>query len=79
MDINCRTSEYVAHDNHIPPSGNGHLEKDKLLRIWIEDFAITIVDEAETGKDSFEHWRMIHQRRVTLHYRHIVNSEICSN
>jgi len=30
--------------------------KDKLLGISIADFAIAIVDEAETEKHAFQHW-----------------------
>ena len=51
-----RTGEYVEHDDHIPLSGSGDLMKDKLLGISIADFAITIVDEAETEKHVFQHW-----------------------
>jgi putative NADH-flavin reductase len=51
-----RTGEYVAHDDHIPLSGSGDLMKDKLLGISIADFAIAIVDEAETEEHVFQHW-----------------------
>src|SRR5271156_218607 len=58
LDVNWveRTGEYVAHDDHIPISGSGDLMKDKLLGISIADFAIAIVDEAETEKHVFQHW-----------------------
>jgi putative NADH-flavin reductase len=51
-----RTGEYAVHDDHIPLSGSGDLMKDKLLGISIADFAIAIVDEAETEKHVFQHW-----------------------
>src|SRR5579859_1151089 len=51
-----RTGEYVAHDDHIPIDGSGDLFKDKLLGISIADFAIAIVDEAETEAHVFQHW-----------------------
>jgi putative NADH-flavin reductase len=51
-----RTGEYVAHDDHIPISGDGDLFKDKLLGISIADFAIAIVDEAKTEAHVFQHW-----------------------
>jgi len=40
----------------LPLSGKGDLEKDKLLGISIADFAIAIVDEAETENHVFKHW-----------------------
>jgi putative NADH-flavin reductase len=51
-----RTGEYVEHDDHIPITGKGDLENDKLLGISIADFAIAIADEAETEKHVFQHW-----------------------
>src|SRR5437763_14083264 len=51
-----RTGKYVAHDDHIPISGVGDLFKDMLLGISIADFAIAIVDEAETEAHVFQHW-----------------------
>lgn len=51
-----RTGEYVAHDDHIPIDGSGDLFKDRLLGISIADFAIAIVDEAETEAHVFQHW-----------------------
>lgn len=51
-----RTGEYVEHDDHIPITGKGDLENDKLLGISIADFAIAIADEAETEKHAFQHW-----------------------
>jgi len=51
-----RTGEYVAHEDQIPLSGSGDLMKDKLLGILIADFAIAIVDEAETEEHVFQHW-----------------------
>jgi putative NADH-flavin reductase len=55
-DISERTGGYVEHDDHIPLSGSGDLMKDKLLGISIADFAIAIVDEAESEKHAFKHW-----------------------
>ena len=55
-NVSERTGEYVEHDDHIPLSGSGDLMKDKLLGISIADFAIAIVDEAESEKHVFEHW-----------------------
>jgi hypothetical protein len=51
-----RTGEYVEYDDHIPISGGGSLENDKLLGVSVADFAIAIVDEAETEKHVFKHW-----------------------
>jgi hypothetical protein len=51
-----RTGKYVEYDDHIPISGGGSLENDKLLGVSVADFAIAIVDEAETEKHVFKHW-----------------------
>jgi len=51
-----RTGEYKEWDDHLPLTGKGDLEKDKLLGISIADFAVAIVDEVETEKHAFKHW-----------------------